>query len=235
MNVFVTRASGYVGTPLCHELQFHGHTVLALARSDASAQKLSDAGYTVHRGSLDDLASLQACARAADGVIHTAFNHDFSRYKESGEDDLRVVQAIGEALAGTNKPFVITSGTTVVTAHTRGLESDPGDPESASFPCVASENAIKALASKGVRGSIVRLPPSVHGKGDKAFIPALIGIAKTQRVFSLPRGDTRLASRTCPRRMCPLYTRARESSGWIVSPCGRRGGYRVQGYCGVGR
>ncbi len=130
MNVFVTRASGYVGTPLCHELQFHGHTVLALARSDASAQKLSDAGYTVHRGSLDDLASLQACARAADGVIHTAFNHDFSRYKESGEDDLRVVQAIGEALAGTNKPFVITSGTTVVTAHTRGLESDPGDPES---------------------------------------------------------------------------------------------------------
>jgi len=130
--------------------QSHGHAVLALARSDTSAQKLQSAGYEIHRGSLDDLDSLRSGVRSADGVIHTAFKHDFSRYKESVEDDLRVVEAMGEVLAGTGKHLVITGGTTVVTAHTPGLETDPADPKSFSFPRVASEEAIKSLSRSKV-------------------------------------------------------------------------------------
>lgn len=182
MRIFVTGASGFVGTAVVRELIGAGHQVLGLARSDASAQKLERAGATVQRGELGNTVSLRRGAAAADGVIHTAFIHDFSNIAASGEIDKLAIAAIGEELAGSNRPFVVTSAIGLLPNGKVGTEDDSADAKSAGGHRVASEFAALSLASRGVRVTALRLPPSVHGDGDYGFVPGLIQIAREKKV-----------------------------------------------------
>ena len=171
-----------------------GHQVLGLARSDAAAQSLAAAGATVHGGDAADEQSLRSGVAAADGVIHTAFNHDFSKFKENCEADRRVIEILGDALVGSDRPLLITSGTGLVTPPAGRLAGENDEP-SGFNPRVASEQAAASVAARGVRVSVVRLPPSVHGDGDHGFVPLLIGLA---------RAGARAFPGLCGRRAQPL-------------------------------
>ncbi|MGN7351791.1 MULTISPECIES: SDR family oxidoreductase [unclassified Paenibacillus] len=168
MRVFVTGATGYIGSAVTRELIERGHQVVGLVRSDSSAAKLEESGAEVHRGDINDLDSLRSGAAAADGVIHLAFHHDFSNFAGALTTDLHAVEAMGAALEGSGKPFVITT-------HVNG---------------VATENMVLALAERGVRTSIVELCPSVHGEGDTGFVPSLINIAKTKGFSAYVEGGS---------------------------------------------
>ena len=179
MRVFVTGASGWVGSAITRQLLGTGHTVLGLARSDDKAAAIAAAGADVHRGSLEDLDSLKAGAAQVDGVIHTAFNHDFSKFAQNGEDEKRAIAALGEALAGTGKPLIVTSGTGMLTPGQLATE------DTANFGGHvprAPEAAVFAWTDKGVLTSVVRLPPSTHGKGDYGFLRMVSDIARQKGV-----------------------------------------------------
>jgi nucleoside-diphosphate-sugar epimerase len=187
MRVFVTGATGFIGTAIVQELISAGHQVLGLARSDASAQKLTDAGAEVHRGDLEDLDSLRSGAGQADGVIHAGFIHDFTRFKEVCEVDKIAIETIGKVLAGSNRPFIVTSGTALVNPGKLATE-DIIPPLNPAWPR-ASEQTADAVAALGVRAAALRLSPSVHGDDDKhGFIPILVNIAR-EKGFSAYIGE----------------------------------------------
>ncbi|MEU6847088.1 SDR family oxidoreductase [Streptomyces sp. NPDC046716] len=177
MRVFVTGATGFIGSAVVRELLSAGHRVVGLARSDASATALEAAGAEPYRGSLADPDGLAVAAKETDGVIHLAFDHSFTDHAGAGRADLRAVETMGAALEGTGKPLVVTSGM-VTEPGLVATEDLPGDPRSAGAARVPSEAATLALAGRGVRASVLRLPASVHGRGDGGFVPRLIAVAR---------------------------------------------------------
>ncbi len=192
MRVFITGASGWIGSAVVPELLGAGHQVIGLARSDASADALTAAGADVHRGDLDDLDALHDAAAASDGVIHLAFKHELAfsgDFQAAAAADRRAVETLGEALAGSDRPLLIASGILGVAPGRVVSEQDGHDSHAAvaafgGGPRARWETAefTLSLASRGVRSSIVRLPPTNHGDGDNGFIAALVGIAREQGV-----------------------------------------------------
>jgi nucleoside-diphosphate-sugar epimerase len=185
MRVFITGASGHIGSAVVPELLEAGHEVVGLARSDKSAAALTAAGVEVQRGHLDDIDSLRESSAAADGVIHLAFKHEAMRAGDMTDAvaaDVRAVHAIGESLAGTGKPLVIASGTLLLAMAGLGRAGTEADTLEAG-PRIDAENAVVALGERGVRSSAVRLPPTVHSSLDHhGFVPALIAIARDKSV-----------------------------------------------------
>jgi nucleoside-diphosphate-sugar epimerase len=191
VRVFITGASGWIGSAVVPELIGAGHQVIGLARSDASADALNAAGAKVHRGTLDDLDSLRSAAAASDGVIHLAFKHDIAfsgDFQGAADADRRAVETFGEALAGSDRPVVIASGLLGLTPGRVATERDGHGPNPAVAALggpqtrLATAEFVLSLASRGVRSSIVRLPPTVHGEGDDGFVAALVGIARDKGV-----------------------------------------------------
>jgi nucleoside-diphosphate-sugar epimerase len=187
MRVFVTGAAGFVGTATIRCLQEAGHEVLGLARNDANAVKLGQAGVAVHRGDVTDLDSLREGARACDGVIHLAYIHDFSKFVENAEIDLRAVTAIVEVLEGTGKPLAVAGGTLMVAGVQRlATENDP-DPNP-DGPRSASAKLVLGAADRGVRSSVVRLAPSVHDRDRKGLVTYLTDLARQTGVSAYVGG-----------------------------------------------
>lgn len=188
MRVFVTGATGFIGSAVVQELLGAGHHVLGLARSEAGAKSLAAAGAEVHRGSLEDLDSLKRGAAAAEGVIHTAFDHDFltgsSDFAASASSDKLAIDAMAATLAGSGKPLLVTSGTLGLPPGRPGTEDDSPAP---TVPRL-SEAAGLAAAAQGVRAMVIRLSPSVHGDGDHGFVPALVALAR-EKGFAIHVGD----------------------------------------------
>jgi nucleoside-diphosphate-sugar epimerase len=191
MRVFVTGASGWIGSAVVPELLGAGHQVTGLARSDASAQALTAAGVEVRRGTLDDLDVLRDAAAASDGVIHLAFKHDIAftgDFQGAADADRRAVEVFGEVLAGSDRPLVIASGTLGVSPGRMATERDGHDPDPAlaaahgSGPAtrMATAEFVLSLAARGVRSSVMRLPPTNHGDGDNGFMATLVAIARDQ-------------------------------------------------------
>ncbi len=180
MRIFVTGAPGFIGSALVPELIQAGHSVLGLTRSEAGAETLRKTGAEVHHGNIEDLDSLRDGAAKTDGVIHLAFNHDFSQFQKNIEDDRKAIAAIGEVLLGSNRPFVVTSATAIA-ANVDGRPSTEDGATSAWNPRAASEASMKVLTSRGVNTSVVRLP-QVHDTHKQGLIPYVHAVAREKRV-----------------------------------------------------
>ncbi|MFI2744477.1 SDR family oxidoreductase [Zhouia sp. PK063] len=179
MKVFVTGASGFVGSAVVKDLLENGYEVLGLARSDASAKKIQKIGAEVHRGDLTDIPSLEAAVAKVDGVIHTAFNHDFTRFQKSCEEERTAILAMGNVLKDSNRPFVITAAAGAIATGNLVNENDRG--KNKEIPRYVSEQVADELATQNLNISVVRLSPSVHGEGDThGFVPTLVNLAKSK-------------------------------------------------------
>jgi nucleoside-diphosphate-sugar epimerase len=176
MRVFITGATGFIGSAVVSELIGAGHQVIGLARSDAGEKQLTAAGAGVQRGSLEDLDSLKRGAAESEGVIHLAFTHDFTDFAASCAKDQAAIEALGGVLAGSNRPLVVSSGVLGLAQGRPGTEEDV---PAHGFPRRSEETGL-SFASKGVRASVIRLAPSVHGDGDHGFVPQLINGARAQ-------------------------------------------------------
>jgi nucleoside-diphosphate-sugar epimerase len=182
MRVFVTGATGFIGSAVVAELIGAGHEVVGLARSDEGAAKVEAAGAEVQRGSLEDLDTLSRAASGADGVVHTAYIHDFSRMDHAAHTDIRAIETLGAALEGSGRPLVVTTGTALIRRGSVATEEDVAEPASGGHPRMGVERVALALAARDVRISVVRPSPSVHGEGDHGFVPILIDIARDKGV-----------------------------------------------------
>jgi nucleoside-diphosphate-sugar epimerase len=176
MRIFVTGATGWIGSAVVPELLQAGHQVLGLARSDTAAAAVAALGAEVQRGDLDDLDSLRAGATAADGVVHLGYIHDFSRMGDAAQTDLAAINAIGATLEGSGRPFVIASGVLGLGSGRAATERDI--PDSGAHPRIAGILAARSFVPRGVRVAEVRFAPTVHGPGDHGFVAALVGIAR---------------------------------------------------------
>src|SRR5271166_179680 len=181
MRVFVTGATGFIGSAIVRELLTAGHEALGLARSDAGAKSLIAAGAEVHRGDIEDLESLRSGAAQSDGVIHCAFNHDFSKYAANCEADRHAIEALGSALVGSGRPLVVTSGTMMAVTPGRPATEDDAAAPSSAVPRSASEEAADAVAARGVRASVMRLP-QVHNREKHGLITYMIAVARQKGV-----------------------------------------------------
>lgn len=198
MRVFITGASGWIGSAVVPELIGAGHRVVGLARSDASAAALAEAGAEVRLGAIDDLDILRSAAAGSDGVIHLAFKHDIAfsgGFEAAADADRRAIDTFGEALAGSDRPLLIASGLLGLTPGRVATEQDggPSGPVADRMPAgpakrMANAHATAALADRGVRSSVVRLPPTVHGDGDHGFLATVVAIAR-EKGFSGYIGD----------------------------------------------
>lgn len=182
MRVFITGATGFIGSAVVRELIDGGHQVLGLVRSETSADALARLGGEALRGRLEDTGVLAAGAGACDGVIHLGFIHDGESLAAAIAPDRLAIDAIGAALAGSGRPFVGTTGTMLLAPGRLGTEDDAGDPGSAAAFRVPSEQAVLSMATRGVRAMVVRPAPTVHGEGDHGFIPMLVRIAREKGV-----------------------------------------------------
>jgi nucleoside-diphosphate-sugar epimerase len=187
MRVFVTGATGFIGSAVVQELIGAGHEVVGLARSEQAAAAVKAAGAVVHRGDIEDPESLHAGAAAADGVIHTAYNHDFSQMEKAAQIEMSVIETLGSTLADSGRPLVITTGTALIRPGHVVSEEDSPDPDSGAHPRSGVERLAKSFAERGVRLSIVRPGPSVHDEGDHGFVPVLIEIARSKGVSGYVR------------------------------------------------
>jgi nucleoside-diphosphate-sugar epimerase len=176
MRIFVTGASGFIGSAIVKKLQARGYQVQGLARSEASAEKLHQQGVQVIHGDLEDIARLQNAVEQSDGVIHAGYIHDFSRMDYAAEVDQRAILAMGDVLKGSDRPLIVTSGTALVSPGS--LATEHIRPMPGAHPRSNSNVAALTLADRGVRVALVRLPPTVHGAGDHGFIPMIINMAK---------------------------------------------------------
>lgn len=180
MRIFVTGAPGFIGSQLVPQLIQAGHQVLGLTRSEAGAERLRKAGAEVLHGNLEDLDSLREGTAKSDGVIHLAFNHDFSQFLKNCDDDRKAIEAIGEVLLGSNSPFVITSGTAIA-ANVDGKPSTEDGPTAAWNPRAASEATVKELTARGVNTSVVRLA-QIHDTHKQGLVPFVTAVAREKRV-----------------------------------------------------
>lgn len=189
MRVFMTGATGFIGSAIVKELLKAGHHPIGLARTDAAAQKLEAAGVEVHRGELEDLESIRRGAAKADAVIHTGFIHDFANFKKYCELDRTVIEAMGEVVKG---PIVVASGTALIARGTVTTENDQPLVSTDVVPRIATEEAVAAVVARGGNASLVRLTPTVHGEGDQGFIPIVMNAAKTSgAAFYIGEGQSR--------------------------------------------
>jgi nucleoside-diphosphate-sugar epimerase len=180
MRIFVTGAPGFIGSALVPELKRAGHQVLGLTRSEEGAEKLQAAGAEVLHGNIEDLDSLRRGAADSDGVIHLAFNHDFSQFQKNADNDRSAIDAIGEVLTGSSRPFVVTSGTAIA-ANVDGKPSTEDGPTASWNPRTASEAAVKELTARGVNTTVVRLP-QVHDTRKQGLVPFLLAVARQKGV-----------------------------------------------------
>jgi nucleoside-diphosphate-sugar epimerase len=181
MRVFVTGATGWIGSAVTSDLIAAGHHVLGLSRSEQGTKALAAVGAEVHEGSLQDFESLKSGVAQSDGVIHLAFSHDFSKFAENGADERRAIEAIGAAVEGSDRPLIVTNGMAALSPGKVATEQTPPPADSPTFPR-NPEAAVAALAKRGVRATTVRLPVSVHGRGEHGFVSRVSALAREKGV-----------------------------------------------------